>query len=149
METVLVSFQLGTTTFDESETIESKCIFGNHLKPGLSRPGGPIVRPQVCSSNTKSPQRPNPLEGWKCFLPLCECAVIPHRPPDEREVKTKSYLQLLAAGPEVVDEVLIAKIGAPVDLFSIVVVIFTQPQSCPVANPTSGFFFFTLLIPNS
>ena len=32
---------LGTTTFDESETIENKCIFGNHLKPGLSRPGGP------------------------------------------------------------------------------------------------------------
>ena len=32
---------LGTTTFDESETLESKCIFGNHLKPGLSRPGGP------------------------------------------------------------------------------------------------------------
>ena len=31
---------LGTTTFDESETIGSKCIFGNHLKPGLSRPGG-------------------------------------------------------------------------------------------------------------
>ena len=32
---------LGTTTFDESETIESKCRFVNHLKPGLSRPGGP------------------------------------------------------------------------------------------------------------
>ena len=31
---------LGTTTFDESETLESKYIFGNHLKPGLSRPGG-------------------------------------------------------------------------------------------------------------
>ena len=56
-------------------------------------------------------------------------AVIPHRPPDEREVKTKSYLQLLAAGPEVVDELLIAKIGAPLDLFSIVVVIFTQLYS--------------------
>ena len=27
--------------FDESETIESKCMFGNHLKPGLSRPEGP------------------------------------------------------------------------------------------------------------
>ena len=46
---------LGTTTFDESETLENKCIFGNHLKPGLSRPGGPIVRPQVCISNTKTP----------------------------------------------------------------------------------------------
>ena len=32
---------LGTTTFDESETKGSKCTFGNHLKPGLSRPGGP------------------------------------------------------------------------------------------------------------
>ena len=32
---------LGTTTFDESETIGSKCIFGNHLKPGLTRPEGP------------------------------------------------------------------------------------------------------------
>ena len=32
---------LGTTTFDERETIGSKCTFGNHLKPGSSRPGGP------------------------------------------------------------------------------------------------------------
>ena len=31
----------GTTTFDEIESIGSKCTFGNHLKPGLSRPGGP------------------------------------------------------------------------------------------------------------
>ena len=31
----------GTTTFDEVESIGSKCTFGNHLKPGLSRPGGP------------------------------------------------------------------------------------------------------------
>ena len=46
---------LGTATFDENETIESKCIFGNHLKPGLSWPGGPTVRPQVCISNTKTP----------------------------------------------------------------------------------------------
>ena len=30
----------GTTTFDEIESIGSKCTFGNHLKPGLSRPGG-------------------------------------------------------------------------------------------------------------
>ena len=30
-------------------------IFGNHLKPGLSRPGGPIVRPKVCISITKTP----------------------------------------------------------------------------------------------
>ena len=36
-------------------TQDLKCIFGNHLKPGLSRPGGPIVRPQVCISNTKTP----------------------------------------------------------------------------------------------
>ena len=28
-------------------------MFGKHLKPGLSRPGGPIARPQVCNSNTK------------------------------------------------------------------------------------------------
>ena len=33
-------------------TPDLQCIFGNHLKPGLSRPGGPIVRPQVCISNT-------------------------------------------------------------------------------------------------
>ena len=38
---VLNSVNLGNTTFDESETIGSKCIFGNHLKPGLSRTGGP------------------------------------------------------------------------------------------------------------
>ena len=31
----------GTTTFDEIESIGSKCTFGNHLKPGLSRPGDP------------------------------------------------------------------------------------------------------------
>ena len=31
----------GTTTFDEIESIGSKCTFGNHLKPGLARPGGP------------------------------------------------------------------------------------------------------------
>ena len=34
-------------------TPDLKCIFGNHLKPGLSRPVGPIVRPQVCNSNTE------------------------------------------------------------------------------------------------
>ena len=34
-------------------TPDLKCIFGNHLKPELSRPGGPIVRPQVCNSNTE------------------------------------------------------------------------------------------------
>ena len=54
----------GTTTFDEIESIGSKCTFGNHLKPGLSRPGGPkqwdprsafqIPRPQVYSSNTET-----------------------------------------------------------------------------------------------
>ena len=37
-------------------TPDLQCIFGNHLKPGLSRPGGPIVRPQVCISNTKTPK---------------------------------------------------------------------------------------------
>ena len=37
-------------------TPDLKCIFGNHLKPGLSRPVGPIVRPQVCISNTKTPK---------------------------------------------------------------------------------------------
>ena len=31
----------GITTFDEIESIGSPCTFGNHLKPGLSRPGGP------------------------------------------------------------------------------------------------------------
>merc|ERR1711867_138335 len=36
-------------------TPDLQCIFGNHLKPGLSRPGGPIVRPQVCISNTNTP----------------------------------------------------------------------------------------------
>ena len=34
-------------------TPDLQCIFGNHLKPELSRPGGPIVRPQVCNSNTE------------------------------------------------------------------------------------------------
>ena len=35
-----VCFEFGDSTFDESETIKSKCIFGNYLKPG-SRPAGP------------------------------------------------------------------------------------------------------------
>ena len=32
-----------------------QCKFGKHWKPGLSRPGRPIVRPQVCISNTNTP----------------------------------------------------------------------------------------------
>ena len=55
---------LGTTTFDQSETIGRKRIFANHLKPGFSKPGGQkqwdprsafqIPRPQVYSSNTET-----------------------------------------------------------------------------------------------
>ena len=36
-------------------TPDLKCIFGNHSKPALSKPGGPIVRPQVWNSNTEFP----------------------------------------------------------------------------------------------